>query len=134
MEKKSSIGVIVVRLIMLILSLFSFYLGFILPQIAFLEWYVIIAVLLILGAGLIYFISSVFWFRLNQWARRIIIYYSIALLSYFTLFILAGFIFVDSCGGGWVEVLAIALSPYIIFPLFFIFFFMRPSMKKQFKE
>jgi len=136
MEKKRSIGLIMVRLVMLILSLFSFYLGFILPQAVFLEWYTIVAVLLILGAGLIYFIGSVFWFRLNRWAGRIIIGYSIALLSYFTLFILAsilvGFFSDDTCGWGWVQVLQIVLSPYIIFPLFFIFFFTRPSMKKQF--
>ncbi len=140
MEKKRSIGLIIVRLIMFILSLFSFCLGLILllSQVAFLEWYVIVAVLLILGAGLIYFIGSVFWFRVNRWVGRIIICYSIVLLSYFTLFILAsmlvGFFSDDTCGWGWVQVLQIVLSPYIIFPLFFIFFFTRPSMKKQFME
>lgn len=104
------------------------------PQSLFLEWYVIVAVLLILGAGLIYLISSVFLFKLNRWARRIIIGYSIVLLSYFTLFILAsilvGLFSNDTCGWGWVQVLQIVLSPYIIFPLFFIFFFTRPSIKK----
>ncbi len=132
MEKKRSIGVTVVGIIMLILSLYSFYLGFEIPKGLFLEWYIIAVEVLIIGAGLLYLVSSVFLFVLKQWTRKTVIYYSTVLLLYFIPFTVVAIF--DPGGSGWGRVLAFIFSPYIIFPLFFIFFFTRTSVKKQFMK
>ena len=131
MGKKRSVGITAFGVVMFLFSIFSIFYGLIFFPRPLLELSERIARLLILVSGIVYFMDSIFIFKLRKRARILIIYYSIFLLFYFIPLFL-NYIFYEWDPGLWKEVIAISISPYIIFPLFFIIFFTRPKVKEQF--
>ncbi len=90
-----------------------------------------IARTLILISGVIYLLFSIFLiFRLKKWIRKLMLTYLVISILYF----LPVSIYLSFDPWGWGGVMALALSPYIFFPLFFIIFLTRPQVKEQFKK
>ncbi len=132
-----AITILISGVIMAIFSLFSILLGLDFFQSPFRSQLYVdhfanisFALLLILISGLVYTVSIFFLFKLKNLARKLIISGSIILILYF----LPVSVYLFSDPWGWGGVAAISLLPYIIFPLFFIIFFIRPQIKEYFKK
>jgi len=137
MEKKRSVGVTIVGVLMFLFSLFSIFFGMTVFPSSWLEFHYRIVKFLILISGLVYGVGSIFIFinrfsifRLKKGARKLTIYYSIILSIYFIPYLIFLFAYPDP--SGWGKAMALLFSPWIIFPLFFIIFFTRPKVKALF--
>ena len=142
MEKKRPVGIMIISVVMFIFGLLSVYFGVNLFRgYSWLELHYRIAQILILICGLIYCISSIFIFGLKRWARSLAVSCSVILLFCFVPLVLL-LIGIDSlsliygktsCGVGWGYSMSLMFSPFIIFPLIFIYILNRPKVKEQFK-
>ena len=145
MERKRSVGVTIVSIIMFLSGLLSFYIACILRDVYhlwpfeirmrnFFSPYIFGSTFFILTA-LIYCVSSLYILRLKNWARTIIVRYS-------TFFVIVLFLYfpviertpaLGDLLGMSSFLLSCFISPLVLFSLIFLIFFTRPKVKEQFR-
>lgn len=153
MEKKRSVGVMVVGTTMLIFGLLCFFLAMKEISSYTFQWDSIshnltvnIPLILMSLSGLIFIMSSSYLLRLRNWARKLSIWYSVILLIYsipYMLFFMGSSLVAYQkelthspfykVTGDFRMFVALFSSPFVIFPLIFIFQLTRPKAKEQFR-
>ena len=126
MEKKKSIGVMILTLLILIFGLITTYFAIIgirlFPSGLFKNLPALKLVWILLPFGILYIASGIGILFLKEWGRKMLLMTSpFIFLIYLLLLIIGG---ID---------MRIMTILYVLMPILFLYFFTRPKVKEQFK-